>query len=208
VDWRNGGKQQLKCWKGEAVSKIKGWAEAVGEVGSQEGRDDIGQSYEADGDLKDEVSVSDEIEADTTGGKPIGELLDDTVVYELASEEIIEVPSLALANTRLPDVSDTLEQQIIDEIQKLTLLPSSRTSYFGEQKYALDITDTELKGVQFLIAHAGKTEKLDYFKIVQQILEVKRCVSDSDAKHPDSPNLDALIDFIETVANSEADDDE
>lgn len=124
-------------------------------------------------------------------GEVVGavELIDDNIAFP-------EDEGLALATS-----SSSLTEQLGRAISDLELI-----SYSDSMSYYCDISDASLRSIKALIINSEKRERLDYVRILSEVMGVAQRqagIARSRNARLRSPNLNALIAFIDEKASSQ-----
>lgn len=165
------------------MGKIVGWGSASSEE----------PVCSADADERERALEEDELKEGEAlvGGEVVGvvELIDDGIVFP-EDEELVRATN-----------SPSLTEQIGRAISELRLISSS-----DAMSYYCDISDASLRSIQALIISSEKRERLDYFRILSEVLGVAQRQAEIARSRHDrlrSPNLNALIAFINEKASSQ-----
>lgn len=165
------------------MGKIVGWRGASSEEPVRSADADERERALEEDELKEGEALVD--------GEIVGavELFDDDIAFP-------EDEGLAWATN-----SSSLTEQIGRAISDLELI-----SYSDAMDYYCDISDAALRSIKVLIINSEKRERLDYVRILSEVLGVAQRqarIARSRNARLRSPNLNALIAFIDEKASSQ-----
>lgn len=165
------------------MGKIVGWRGVSSEEPVRSADEDERERALEEDELKEGEALVD--------GEVVGavELFDDDIAFP-------EDEGLAWATN-----SSSLTEQIGRAISDLELI-----SYSDAMDYYCDISDASFRSIKALIINSKKRERLDYVRILSEVLGVAQRqagIARSRNARLRSPNLNALIAFIDEKASSQ-----